>query len=342
MEAKRNNKGLIFAVIVLAVMVLGLIGYIVYDKMINLEDKNDSNKQVTIEQQEKDFYNIDELVKNGYIEKVTTKETELIKITTDGVFVKFSSALESGDFVEAKNIEGTPKTVYCIDEFSYPEGYSEEEAIRFYVLTEEGNVYNSSLKNPNDEPNFVKVNDKKVLNFYKDVEIKGSELPILYMEYEDGSLMSLNLKENKTYKELNNFVDFQFTPNTGGAISLAITVDKKIYAFSEEDNAFTTEVKFNNQSIYAKEIFGKKKLVNNVEAYSDEQYQYVIDQDNKLYLITMDSNIKNIKLYTEKEVKEYKVISKDDSLYKVDIIYNDNTTETINDVVMSTLYYRNK
>lgn len=46
MEEKKNNKGLIWLIVILIILVLGLIGYIVYDKVL-LEDKEPINNENT-------------------------------------------------------------------------------------------------------------------------------------------------------------------------------------------------------------------------------------------------------------------------------------------------------
>ena len=47
MEEKKNNKGLIWLIVILIILVLGLVGYIVYDKVLK-DDKTISNNDETI------------------------------------------------------------------------------------------------------------------------------------------------------------------------------------------------------------------------------------------------------------------------------------------------------
>ena len=46
MEEKKNNKGLVWLIVILIILVLGLVGYIVYDKVL-LEDKTSVNNDET-------------------------------------------------------------------------------------------------------------------------------------------------------------------------------------------------------------------------------------------------------------------------------------------------------
>ena len=137
-EKKKKNKGLIVVIIILILIILGLGGYIVYDKVLKEEPvKVEEPKEEVLK--EPDFYDVSELVKNNYIEKIDTTENDYIKISDGKVLVKPSDFDEK--FVETKGIEGTPKYVYanslCSD-CQNEKGY--------VVLTEEGNVYYAEWK----------------------------------------------------------------------------------------------------------------------------------------------------------------------------------------------------
>ena len=72
MEEKKNNKGLIWLIVILIILVLGLIGYIVYDKVL-LKDKTPVNDNETTTTK----VNLEE--KNEYIIKETkTSKTGII------------------------------------------------------------------------------------------------------------------------------------------------------------------------------------------------------------------------------------------------------------------------
>ena len=50
MEEKKNNKGLVWLIVVLIILVLGLVGYIVYDKVLKEEPKKvEQSKEETEE-----------------------------------------------------------------------------------------------------------------------------------------------------------------------------------------------------------------------------------------------------------------------------------------------------
>ncbi len=49
MENKKNNKGLIWLIIILVVLVLGLVGFIVYDKLLNFTTTTNNNNETPIE-----------------------------------------------------------------------------------------------------------------------------------------------------------------------------------------------------------------------------------------------------------------------------------------------------
>ena len=38
MEEKKNNKGLVWLIVILIILVLGLVGYIVYDKVLSKDN----------------------------------------------------------------------------------------------------------------------------------------------------------------------------------------------------------------------------------------------------------------------------------------------------------------
>ena len=47
MEEKKNNKGLVWLIVVLIILVLGLIGYIVYDKVLSTEKEHINNESTS-------------------------------------------------------------------------------------------------------------------------------------------------------------------------------------------------------------------------------------------------------------------------------------------------------
>ena len=81
MEEKKNNKGLVWLIVILIVLVLGLAGYIVYDKVLNTGIFSDNliNEETTLIVKEIDDCNKekqDELA--GDIKKYFSREISAI------------------------------------------------------------------------------------------------------------------------------------------------------------------------------------------------------------------------------------------------------------------------
>ena len=343
-EKKKKNKGTIVAIIILVLLVLGFGGYFVYDMFLKTEEpvKVEEPKAEVLE--ESDFYDVSELVKNNYIEKIETTENDYIKISDGKVLVRPSDFDEK--FVEAKGIEGTPKYVYanslCSD-CQNEKGY--------VVLTEEGNVYYSEPDFSYSEDDFQTINLKKfekinteiVENIYKLSDIRGVYDGFAFYETNDGELISV--LDNKTFKEIWEYPDLSFRLHTGYVIAFVISPDKRIYDFERNyDEIKYNELLYNGNPIYAKDIFYKDKE-NSAPLI---QENYVIGSDNKIYIIEEviegDDDTLKIDLYNEKEVKDYKIVNTDNENkeHKVDITYTDGTTESFEGVYVSTLHFRNR
>ncbi len=71
-ETKKSSKGLIILIIVLIICVLGLGGYIVYDKVLNKATANNTNTSTTTKKIENTIPN--ESNKNNYINNNTTED----------------------------------------------------------------------------------------------------------------------------------------------------------------------------------------------------------------------------------------------------------------------------
>ena len=161
---KKSNKGFIITIVILVIICLGLSGYIAYDKFLKeqpinteKESQETNNNETEKEEQSSNFYDIDELVKNNYIEKITETSAEQIKIKDGKVYIAISYDYE-GEFKEVKGIEGTPKYVY-----ESPISMHENE---YVVITAEGDVYYTKEKD-GVMSELKKVNQTKAINVYK-------------------------------------------------------------------------------------------------------------------------------------------------------------------------------
>ena len=164
MEKKKSNTGLIITIVILIIFLLGLAGYICYDKFLTSDENNaldDSKKVETKPKEDTNFYSINNLVKNHYLEEITSQngihnDRVLIKIENGKVYVVKSLDSDS-KYKETSGIEGTPKYVYSQYQFI--------SAI-FVVITEEGDVYSAtssmSEKTTSKPKKFTKLNTKKV------------------------------------------------------------------------------------------------------------------------------------------------------------------------------------
>ena len=92
MEEKKNNKGIVWLIIILIVLILGLIGYIVYDKVVlnnNSINKNEENNTTTITNEKNNIekevvINSEELVCNSN-EKCDIKKIGNIKVSIEKI-----------------------------------------------------------------------------------------------------------------------------------------------------------------------------------------------------------------------------------------------------------------
>jgi len=87
MEEKKNNKGIVWLIIILIVLILGLIGYIVYDKVVLDNNKENNTTTTTTEKNnaEKEVViNSEELVCNSN-EKCEIKKVGNIKISIEKI-----------------------------------------------------------------------------------------------------------------------------------------------------------------------------------------------------------------------------------------------------------------
>ena len=367
MEKKKSNKGLIITIVILIILLLGLAGYICYDKFLTSDEKNnaldDSKKVETKPKEDTNFYSINNLVKNHYLEEIT----DISRTTSDYVAIKIENGkvyllkildekgeyIESkGEYIEAKGIEGTPKYVWHASPFGG------EEA--FVVLTNEGEIYyqTSYALYELGNKNFTKLNNKKVKALYDYSSYYPYEIFTLYAEYEDNTFAKISATRNNsgdmTSLKINDITlekEFAYPDEISGGCNdntgLFITSDRKLFNrenVKENDSYNYSEIKYNNKSLKVKEAFSVTSSKNNKYIL-----YYVIDEDNNIYVIKQNSSFKitSVKLYKDLKIESYsyndKKISKDGwACFRrlLTITYKDNSVEKMYIENISTLYDR--
>ena len=104
----KSNKGLIGLVVVLIIMVLGLGGYIVYDKVFSIEkenkkvEKETTNKQIKEEKVEIKNQDVENYL-NKYMETFLYFYKDFTKATTRVAFVAYNLTIDN----QTKEIDGT-------------------------------------------------------------------------------------------------------------------------------------------------------------------------------------------------------------------------------------------
>ena len=352
-EKNKKNKGLIVAIVILILLVLGLSGYIVYDKVLKEEPVKVEEPKETIE--EPDFYDVSELVKNKYIKKIEeSQNAEYIKIENGKVYIfnyeKFAiDEYESSKdlaFVEAKGIKGTPKTV--VSKF-VQSAYNN----MFLVLTEEGDLYNLFVVD-SVIGEFKKINNEKVLNLYDfyQGDITIIDYPFnaktVYAELENGKLMEVNGKAQmvKTFEEVWPYPDkiCNYNVTADGTCGGLVISPERILAtekYDQTNDGYVYEaIKFEDNEIKVKESFS-------VNGNNETNY-YVISMDDELYEIKQDltdySNI-SVKKISDIKVKDFSFDIPNYNLEfeygKAKITYINGSSKEFDKVItVSTLYER--
>src|SRR5574344_184019 len=184
-----KGKGKVIAIVVLIIMVLGLGGYIVYDKFIQKEAEPVVPQEDVVEND--DFYALDNLINNKYIKKIESKtQKSIIEIKEDGLYYGIGN---TNKVVKATDFTETPKYVYA---FSLDESGGATGAQKF-VLTEEGNLFylENQTSSNTEKVTLKKLNSKTVTNIYTEY-VLGKDI---VAECEDGTLIAFNkdVKEEK-------------------------------------------------------------------------------------------------------------------------------------------------
>ena len=86
MEEKKNNKGLIWLIVILIILVLGLVGYVVYDKVLSKDklvlNNNETTTITTTKQVSISIEKIDikRYVGNWYINREHAQEQQILRL----------------------------------------------------------------------------------------------------------------------------------------------------------------------------------------------------------------------------------------------------------------------
>ena len=372
MEKKKSNKGLIVLVVILAILLVGsIVGYICYDKFMVKNLPSEDKKPVSDVASSDDFYLIDNLVKNHYLKEITSlngiyNDKVLIKIENGKVYVVKSLDKDSeysNKYKEVSGIEGTPKYVYSQYQFI--------SAI-FVVITEEGDVYSATSsiyeKTTSKPKKFIKLNTKKVKSIYSFYTYHPYEALTIYAGYEDntfakisplkdanGAVTSLKMSDVSFKKEF-MYPDAVIggcdlgSDAPGVSRGLYITSDRKLFnklIVDEEGTVKYEEIKYNNESFKVKEVFSV--TISNDDLGSPKTIlYYVIDNNNNIYVVKQNSNLKitSVKLHKNLKVKSYTFEENSNEnttcpKNSISITYENNSVEKIEkDIHISTLYDR--
>ena len=372
MEKKKSNKGLIVLVVILAILLVGsIVGYICYDKFMVKNLPSENKKPVSDVASSDDFYLIDNLVKNHYLKEITSlngiyNDKVLIKIENGKVYVVKSLDKDSeysNKYKEVSGIEGTPKYVYSQYQFI--------SAI-FVVITEEGDVYSATSsiyeKTTSKPKKFIKLNTKKVKSIYSFYTYHPYEALTIYAGYEDntfakisplkdanGAVTSLKMSDVSFKKEF-MYPDAVIggcdlgSDAPGVSRGLYITSDRKLFnklIVDEEGTVKYEEIKYNNESFKVKEVFSV--TISNDDLGSPKTIlYYVIDNNNNIYVVKQNSNLKitSVKLHKNLKVKSYTFEENSNEnttcpKNSISITYENNSVEKIEkDIHISTLYDR--
>lgn len=221
MEEKKNkNKGLIVAIIFLAIIALAGIGYFVYDNYFRLEEKDVETEKVPqnsqqLNEQESENSKVKYLLDNQYLEKIDSStqryrvdstivenHDKIMEILDGKVYVlKDIMSAENdddviqGEMIVANGISGTPKNVFVTF-------YQSLQGSQFFVLTEEGDLFYSYIILPDEEgvpcylSDFKKINNEKIVaiydikdKLYENMEGTSLRYNSIYAETDNGSLL---------------------------------------------------------------------------------------------------------------------------------------------------------
>ncbi len=322
MENKKNSKGLIVLLIILVLCVLGLAGYIVYDKVLSKNKKTiNANNTSTITQKilDTDKNNKNILMKYGYKEininnneKLFPKiKKDIIKLETNIENLKKYYINEEYETFEYDN----GKIVYSFNnnKVNIYQEIDDVKEIKYDFIDCMGSLYIFAITN-NDEiwyksnmnyssteetnSSFIKLKGK-----YKDVESL-----LLHSDTCGATVIYLAKDDNDNYYNIENETLFE----------------KNIYYINDNLNFKIMDnrnVYFDNKKTTVLFNFGLYEIV-------EDKMQYFVSSDNYLYDINLkkysNSKIKTI-MYKNTSTNEYElnnfIIIFDDGKYLEENFY---------------------
>ena len=322
MENKKNSKGLIVLLIILVLCVLGLAGYIVYDKVLSKNKKTiNANNTSTITQKilDTDKNNKNILMKYGYKEininnneKLIPKiKKDIIKLETNIENLKKYYINEEYETFEYDN----GKIVYSFNnnKVNIYQEIDDVKEIKYDFIDCMGSLYIFAITN-NDEiwyksnmnyssteetnSSFIKLKGK-----YKDVESL-----LLHSDTCGATVIYLAKDDNDNYYNIENETLFE----------------KNIYYINDNLNFKIMDnrnVYFDNKKTTVLFNFGLYEIV-------EDKMQYFVSSDNYLYDINLkkysNSKIKTI-MYKNTSTNEYElnnfIIIFDDGKYLEENFY---------------------
>ena len=339
MENKKKKRGIIIILVVIIVILLGIIGYLVYDKYFSKEEVIKEVEKIPTEEQENyNFYDLNNLVNSNYLKKIESTSMEAMKYNPDSDTLEPSEVLniENGkvyvnfdqEFV-ASYIDGTPKYIY----YSNDDG-GEGKAI--FVLTSENDLYYSLTYG--EKSTFKKINTAKVIDIYTtkiDNVPFGCNMSGIFAYLENDSLIEIGFDGKFDFEKSCIYVDSIPRPNSSGINNLLITPDKELYIYNQNKNDY---IKIEENNIMAKEGFACLDNSNGSLTFNN----YIIDVNNILYRIDTYSSNSNYKVNKIKDINNYNISISDKYTGNITINFNDGKTENFNNCTISSLYYRNK
>ena len=337
MEKKKSNKGLIITIVILIILLLGLAGYICYDKY-KVKTLPSVDKKAVSTVDNNDFYSIDNLVKNHYIKKLnSTSSNGAIEIRNGSIYY---ANTDNAKLVKDTTIKEEPISVHSI-RYGGPAA-----PLSLYVLTKDNNLYYrvQDTYDENDEVlesnvnTFTKINPKKVVNVYTGYLERLSD-DFIGVDYGDGNLyIHSSIGFTTTYKDYIDYPDYQVAYATGDGILWRISKDKKLYAYvsndEESSNGSYKEVTYKEKPVIIKNTFNG--------ILNDEIVNFVIDSNDNLLNLQFGSKDKtNLSLYKNSKVKDIKYEKDKEGDYSVKVTLEDGNSFNISKAQLSSLYLRN-
>jgi len=318
-------------IVVLGLLVLGLGGYLVYDKILNKEDSKE-NKSET----------------ENILEKVETKE---YKHFTEEQIIVSTKAMAGFDYIIYLKIEDKKLNEKSHDltingikgnvkYFTYDRDCTQEIAI--LALTEEGNVYVAYI-DPWIEGGIKSIDFEQVETKEKIVDVTlhpfiGRRTCLtadLAVVLENGEIRSVDINEQPNSMTFDiGTEDYSKYETTVG--SIVLFNDHTIALEDCENNGFPLEknkIKYKNELLKVNKIYREEKT----DAY------YVVSEDDKLYKLEIESDncyekqtsLISINLVNEKTVKAVSTKKVREEIYLVEketITFTDGTKIELKDL----------